>query len=64
MSMVALLLLLAKERADQGDSSRPKQQERRALVVDFQCTQVGGKVSNPRQSLHENEIKLGERKRG
>jgi hypothetical protein len=28
--MVALLLLLAKERADQGGSSRPKQQEQRA----------------------------------
>jgi hypothetical protein len=57
--MVALLLLLAKQRADQGGSSRPKQQEQRALVVVLHCTQVGRKVLNSCQSLHENEVKLG-----
>jgi hypothetical protein len=31
--MTVLLLLLAKERANQGGSSRPKQQEQRVLVV-------------------------------
>jgi hypothetical protein len=57
--MVALLLLLAKERLTKEAIAGQNSRSRGHWWWFFTVRRLGEKFSNPCQSLHENEIKLG-----